>query len=240
MRINLLIILLVLMSMTNSSIALGQDASVKKIAILVAMEKEYNLLKDIAKDKKVVIMQCGIGKVNAAMTCVEMIRDHHPDVILSMGCAGGNGEELQLGDVVVSTETAYHDVYCGVNNPYGQIQGMPTRYESPKWLVERACTISSRVVPGLIVSGDWFVDSKQKMSDIIRYFPEAKAVDMESAAIAQVCHKYQIPFVSLRIISDIPMSEKQASQYEDFWNNVSEKTFSVANEFVKQIKNHHE
>lgn len=76
------------------------------------MEKEYGLLKDIAKDEKVVICQCGIGKVNAAMACVEMIREQYPDIVLTLGCAGGNGSELSLGDVIVSTETVYHDVYC--------------------------------------------------------------------------------------------------------------------------------
>lgn len=118
---------------------------------------------------------------------------------------------------------------------YGQVQGMPTRYESPKWLVEKACNINERVVSGLIVSGDWFVDSKMKMSEILGHFPNAKAVDMESAAIAQVCYKYHVPFVSLRIVSDLPMSDEHASQYAGFWNTVSKKTFSITNEFVKQI-----
>lgn len=229
------------MSILEPTTVIGQDVNnkkiihVPKIGILVAMEKEYNLLKDIAINDQVVIRQCGIGKVNAAMACVEMIREQHPDIVLTLGCAGGNGSELSLGDVIVSTEIAYHDVYCGEDVLYGQVQGMPTRYESPKWLIEKACKINERVVPGLIVSGDWFVDSKQKMSEILGHFPNAIAIDMESAAIAQVCYKYQIPFVSLRIISDIPMSDEHAYQYAGFWNTVSEKTFSIANEFVKQI-----
>lgn len=241
MRKILLTILLMIMSILEPTNVIGQDVNnkkiipVPKIGILVAMEKEYYLMKDIAIDNQVVIRQCGIGKVNAAMACVEMICEQHPDIVLTLGCAGGNGNELSLGDVIVSTETAYHDVYCGEDILYGQVQGMPERYESPKWLIERACKINERVVPGLIVSGDWFVDSKPKMSEILSHYPEAKAVDMESAAIAQVCYKYQIPFVSLRIISDIPMSGEHASQYAGFWNTVSNKTFSIANEFVKQI-----
>lgn len=206
-----------------------------KVGILVAMEKERGLLEGLEDNGSAIINQCGIGKVNAAVGCMEMIREFHPDIILSLGCAGGNGDGLQLGDVVVSTETVYHDVYCGADINYGQVQGMPARYECPKWLVEQACKTGSRVVPGLIVSGDWFVDSKEKMADIIAHFPEARAVDMESAAIAQVCHKYQIPFVSLRIISDLPMSGDKASQYVGFWDTVSEKTFTVAKNFVTQL-----
>mgnify|MGYP002624064444 CR=1 FL=1 len=213
--------------------ASGQE--VKRIGILVAMEKEVDILKDIAKDDRVILMQSGIGKVNAAMACVEMIRKQQPDVVLSLGCAGGNGDGLHLGDVVVSTETAYHDVYCGKELCYGQVQGMPERYESQKWLVEKAYKVDNRVVPGLIVSGDWFVDSKHKMSEVLAHFPEAIAVDMESAAIAQVCYKYQIPFVALRIISDLPLSGEHASQYTGFWNTVSDKTFSVTLLYVESL-----
>lgn len=213
----------------------SQTKHIKKIGILVAMEKEYELLKDIANQDNVVVIQCGIGKVNAAMACVELIRDEQPDIVLSLGCAGGNGEGAHLGDVVISTCTAYHDVYCGEGVLYGQVQGMPDCYETPKWIVEKVCKINNRVVPGLIVSGDWLVDSKQKMSYILACFPEARAVDMESAAIAQVCYKYKIPFVSLRIISDLPMSNEHASQYTDFWKTVSERTFGIATDFVKKI-----
>ena len=235
MNKKLLYVVLIVMSTMNPHSAFGQTPVVKKIGILIAMEKEYNLLKDIQKDDKVVVRQCGIGKVNAAMACVELIRDERPDLVVTLGCAGGNGEKLSLGDVIVSTQTAYHDVYCGDGIRFGQVQGMPERYESPHNFVEKACEMNNRVVPGLIVSGDWFVDSKQKMADILSHYPEAKAVDMESAAIAQVCFQYQVPFVSLRIISDLPMTDEHASQYEDFWNHVSEKTFSIAKDFVELI-----
>ena len=235
MKKNILLILLMVMSILNSTTIMGQDINIKKIGILVAMEKEYNLLTDIANDNQVVIKQCGIGKVNAAMACVEMIRDWRPDVVVTIGCAGGNGNDIHVGDVVVSKETTYHDVYCGEDVCYGQVQGMPQRYESPAWLVEEACKISERVVPGLVVSGDWFVNSKIKMIDILNHIPETKALDMESAAIAQVCYKYNVPFIAFRIISDIPMRDEHGTQYIGFWDTVSEKTFSIAKQFVKQI-----
>ena len=232
---DLLKIMLMVMSILDSTNAFGQDLSIKKIGILVAMEKEYNLLKDIAIDNQVIIKQCGIGKVNAAMACVEMIREQQPDIVLTLGCAGGNGDGIHVGNVVVSTETAYHDVYCGDDILFGQVQGMPERYVTPQWLTAAALKLNEHVHPGLIVTGDWFVDIKEKMQEIIEHYPDAKAIDMESAAIAQVCYCYNVPFISLRIISDIPLVDEHGSQYAGFWKNVSEKTFSIAKDFVKQI-----
>ena len=81
-----------------------------KIGILVAMEKELEQLQSFFSSPDIQIRQSGIGKVNAALTCLQLIREFHPDMIISKGCAGGNGEGIHVGDVVVSTETAYHDV----------------------------------------------------------------------------------------------------------------------------------
>lgn len=208
------------------------------IGVLVAMEKEYNQLKDYFTSDRVTVRLCGIGKVNAAAGCTELIRDCKPDVVISFGCAGGNGEGVHLGDVVVSTETAYHDVYCGPNAAYGQIPGLPERYVTPQWLVHAACREQS-VLPGLIVSGDWFVDTKEKMGGIIDRFPEVKAVDMESAAIAHVCYLHQVPFISVRIISDAPLKDEHASQYLNFWDAVTVTTFAVARTIVERITNSH-
>ena len=231
-RFQVLTIMTVLLS---TNVQAQERAGIQKVGILVAMEKEYNLLKDIAIDNQVIIKQCGIGKVNAAMVCVEMIRDWRPDVVVTIGCAGGNGVGIHVGDIVVSAETAYHDVYCGNDIVYGQVQGMPEKYATPQWLVDVALKMKGHVRSGLIVTGDWFVDSKEKMRDIVSHFPDATAIDMESAAIAQVCNRYNVPFVSLRIVSDIPLADEHGSQYADFWKMVSEKTFSTARDFVKQI-----
>ena len=120
---------------------------------------------------------------------------------------------------------------------YGQVQGMPARYTSPSELVEKAKAVSPRVHAGLIVTGDWFVDSKEKMREIVGHFPEAAAVDMESAAIAQTCHIYGIPFISFRVISDIPLKDTNASQYHDFWNTVADNSFETTREFLLRINN---
>lgn len=213
-----------------------------KIGIIVAMDKELQQLQHLFTDGNVVVEKCGIGKVNAALGAVEMIRRHRPDVIVSSGCAGGNGDDIHVQDVVVGAEVSYHDVYCGTSidqtTVYGQVQGMPARYKADGQLLAKACRVKCEgfsVHPGLIVTGDWFVDSKDKMRDIISHFPEAKAVDMESAAIAQTCYKYGVPFISFRVVSDIPLRDTDASMYHDFWNTIAENSFQVTKTFVESL-----
>ena len=208
-----------------------------KIGIIVAMDKELRQLQSLFTDGNVMVQKCGIGKVNAALGAQRMINEFHPDVIISSGCAGGNGDDINVQDVVVSTELCYHDVYCGTaidnTTQYGQVQGMPVRFKADPWLLKKSGEL--RVHHGLIVTGDWFVDSKEKMREIIGHFPEAKAVDMESAAIAQACYINKVPFISFRIISDIPLRDTNASQYHDFWNTVAENSFQMTRTFVESL-----
>lgn len=207
----------------------------KKIGIIVAMDKEYEQLSKVFEGRTDIVLQkCGIGKVNAAVGATEMLRDHQPDLIVSSGCAGGASTSVEVMDVVAASSYAYHDVYCGDNAAYGQVLGMPARFEAPQALIDKALQIP-RVKAGLTVSGDWFVDSKEKMREILDHFPEAMAVDMESCAIAQVCHRYAVPFISFRVISDIPLKDTKASQYFDFWDRVAEDSFEVTLRFVESI-----
>ena len=120
-----------------------------KIGIISAMDSEHRQLADRLSEKKesgegrfryvegllgqndVVLTQCGIGKVNAAVGAAELIRRHRPDCIVSTGVAGGIDTRLRVGDVVASDRLVYHDVYCGNDGTsYGQVQGMPPRLYS--------------------------------------------------------------------------------------------------------------
>lgn len=212
-----------------------------KVGIIVAMDKELRQLKQLFDGIDVMVQKCGIGKVNAALGAQRMINEFHPDVIISSGCAGGNGDEINVQDVVVSSELAYHDVYCGsaIDNStkYGQVQGMPASFEPEPWLLQKALNLNCgvKVHAGLIVTGDWFVDSREKMREIVGHFPNAKAVDMESCAIAQTCYINKVPFISFRVISDIPLRDTDASQYHDFWNTMAEHSFAVTKSFVESI-----
>ena len=199
------------------------------------MDKEYEQLAKVFHDhRNIVLQKCGIGKVNAAIGATEMIAKHHPDLIISTGCAGGASTSLNVLDVVAASACTYHDVYCGDNAEFGQILGMPARFESPQELMKIAIQIP-HVKTGLTVSGDWFVDSKEKIGEILTHFPDALAVDMESCSIAQTCYRYGVPFVSFRVISDIPLNDTKASQYFDFWNRVAEDSFAVTRQFVEAL-----
>ena len=215
-----------------------------KIGIIVAMDKELRQLQQLFNDKNIRVEKCGIGKVNAALGAQRMINEFHPDVIISSGCAGGNGDDISIQDVVVSAELAYHDVYCGTaiddTTVYGQVQGMPVRFKGDEELLRVAQQFPTqnslfKIHQGLIVTGDWFVDSKEKMREIIGHFPEAKAVDMESAAIAQTCYINKVRFISFRVISDMPLKDTDASQYHDFWNTIDENSFQVTKAFVESL-----
>ena len=213
-----------------------------KIGIIVAMDKELRQLQQLFCNKNVRVEKCGIGKVNAALGAQRMINEFHPDVIISSGCAGGNGDDINIQDVIVSREVTYHDVYCGRaiddTTVYGQVQGLPARYAADPHLLEKAKALNIegiKIHDGLIVTGDWFVDSKEKMRSIIEKFPEAKAVDMESCAIAQTCYINKVPFISFRVISDIPLRDTDASQYHDFWNTIAEHSFQITKSFVESL-----
>ena len=205
------------------------------------MDKELRQLQQVFKNSDVLVQKCGIGKVNAALGAQRMINEFHPDCIISSGCAGGNGDDVNIQDVVVSSELCYHDVYCGtaIDNTtiYGQVQGLPARYQADPHLLAKANALDCgvKIHPGPIVTGDWFVDSKDKMRDIIGHFPDAKAVDMESCAIAQTCYINKVPFISFRVISDMPLHDTDASQYHNFWDTVAEHSFQVTKTFVESL-----
>ena len=213
-----------------------------KIGIIVAMDKELKQLQEVFKNSEVLVQKCGIGKVNAALGAQRMINDFKPDCIISSGCAGGNGDDIDVQDIVVSSELCYHDVYCGKaiddTTVYGQVQGLPARFKADPELLSKALSLQTSGIglhQGLIVTGDWFVDSKEKMREIIGHFPEAKAVDMESCALP-ICYINRVPFISFRVISDIPLRDTNASQYHDFWNTVAENSFQTTRTFVESLK----
>ena len=220
-----------------------------KIGVIIAMDIEYRQMHDaIGGDtgrlgnNEIVLWQCGIGKVNAAVGTMRLIQEHHPDAILSTGLAGGIDPQMQVGDILAATQCVYHDVDCGGISygeyHLGQVQGLPARYQADPHLLNKAISLQTSDIalhPGLIVTGDWFVDSKEKMREIVGHFPEAKAVDMESCAIAQTCYINKVPFISFRVISDIPLRDTDASQYHNFWDTVADHSFQVTKTFVESL-----
>ena len=107
-------------------------------------------------------------------------------------------------------------------------------------MVDKALALSGvvdgiKIRSGLTVSGEWFVDSREKMRQILADFPDAVAVDMESCSIAQTCHIYQTPFISFRIISDVPLKDHKGAQYFDFWNRMAEGSFEITRHYLKAL-----
>ena len=158
--------------------------------------------------RDVVLAQCGIGKVFAAICAQTMILKYNVDAIVNSGVAGTLTSELHIGDVAVSTECVQHDMDTSpIGDPYGLLSGINiVRIPSDKTIAEEfdaVCKeqgINHRL--GLICSGDQFVHTAERRNWIIETFPGGVAVEMEAASIAHVCYVNKVPFVSLRVISD--------------------------------------
>ena len=214
-----------------------------KIGIIVAMDKEMALLLPLIADAstatvngtdfhtgrmgrhQVVACKCGIGKVNAAIGALTLIENFRPDMVVNTGVAGGTGatdDPARVLDVVLATEIAYHDAWCGPGTTRGQVPGFPERFACPLAEEVRKALDAKE---GLLVSGDIFVDEVEDLRRILALYPEAKAVDMESAAIAQTCHTKGVPFVCLRVVSDTPGDGGNAAAYDSFWNDAPARTF---------------
>lgn len=226
-----------------------------KIGIITAMVKEQEQLaqqltdktvREIApftyiegkiKDNTAILMQCGMGKVNAAVGATELIRHFAPDCVISTGVAGGIDTSVHIMDVVASKELVYHDVWCGEGDK-GQVQGLPTYFKGNEVLLKTALEMKSdtKVIGGLICTGDQFIENRKELDVIKTDFPEGLAVDMESGSIAQVCYLFKVPFLSFRIISDSPaQSDENLSQYQNFWGEIAKRSFHVTEAFLHAL-----
>lgn len=213
------------------------------IALIGAMPPEISLLQENLQNlrsehmadfdiycgeyagKNVVLALSGIGKVNAALSTA-LVLQHRPDFVINTGSAGGLGSGLKVGDVVIGTQTAHHDVdVTAFGYAIGHVPRMPARFESDPTLcaaAEKAAAAfeHAAVHRGLIVSGDQFVHSSESVAEVRRHFPDAQAVEMEAAAIAQSCHRFGVPFVVVRAISDLADEEADTS-FETFLKTAS-------------------
>lgn len=179
----------------------------------------------------VTAMQCGIGKVNAAIGAQTLIDTFRPDAVINTGIAGGTGRGAGILDVVIADRVGYYDIWCGPGNPVGQVQECPTSSPAPP----TSATPEPRrphVLTGLIASGDRFISTPDDLAQVLAVRPEALAVDMESGAIAQVCYLRDIPFLAIRVVSDTPGVDNHFEQYTDFWSLAPKSTFSVLRRLI--------
>ncbi|MBO5054683.1 MAG: 5'-methylthioadenosine/adenosylhomocysteine nucleosidase [Muribaculaceae bacterium] len=218
-----------------------------KIGIIVAMDKEMSLLLPMIKNESkttindtvfhtgslgrhdVIAVKCGIGKVNAAIKTMTLIENFHPRLIINTGVAGGTGHGAGVLDVVLASEVAYHDVWCGPGTEPGQAADCPPTFVCPLDDTSVEKLGLGDIKRGLVASGDIFVSHPEDVERILELYPEAMAVDMESGAIAQVCYLKNVPFLCLRVISDTPGAADNIAQYENFWEDAPRHTFETLN-----------
>ena len=231
------------------------------IGIISAMESEHRRLTGLLTSARpvtcgplpgiegvlgahtLVLTRCGIGKVNAALGATELIRRYRPGCVISTGVAGGIDPQLRVGDVVVGRQVVHHDVWCGEGCAWGQVQGLPLYFEGDGRLLHLALSLNGEehgggglIRAGLICTGDRFITDPAELTAIKARFPQGLAVDMESAALAQVCHVYATPFLSFRIISDTPGIEGHLEQYADFWGEMADRSFATTRAFLSALR----
>lgn len=196
------------------------------IGVIGAMEPEIRLLKNhldglqthrfgeleiytgCLNGCRTVLSLSGIGKVNAAIATTLLAQHFQAAYIINTGSAGGIGKGIAVGDVVIGTQTAHHDVdVTAFGYQVGQVPQLPPRFDSHADLVslaQQAATAfdGAAVHRGLIVSGDRFIHDSAAVAEIRSHFPDVLAVEMEAAAIAQVCMRFGVPYVVIRAMSD--------------------------------------
>ena len=156
----------------------------------------------------VMVMQCGIGKVNAAMGTLTLINAFLPEFVINSGVAGGADSTVSVMDIVAGARERL-------------LQLLP---------------VQDNLHKGLICSGDQFIDTMESVKRIKNNFSEALAVDMESGAIAQVCYLCKVPFLALRVISDSPgASHDNTRQYLDFWTDAPRESFTIVKDMIKKL-----
>ncbi len=216
--------------------------TIPKIAIIGAMSCEINEIKNYLTDLKensyqdlkiftgtignkfVILSQSGIGKVNAAINAQYIIDTFHPDMIINTGVAGGLGNGLKIGNIIIAEYLVQHDFdvtflgYAKGNMCNGKDKTKPTKYYCDKNLTENFEKIINEKMPeikyykGVIASGDIFVSDKKRKEEINKTFG-AIAVEMEGCAVAQAASRNGVPFIIIRAISDLADGTKDEYRF---------------------------
>lgn len=206
----------------------------------------FTFLSGVLDGKEVVLLRCGIGKVNAAVGCALLIDRFSPDLVINTGSAGGLAGGLSVGDVVIARSLIHHDVdVTAFDYAPGQVPGQPERFEvrpallglaesSIEALKSRGVLPSSlRHLRGTIGSGDIFVHEGAAVASIRERFPDLSAVEMESAAIAQTCSLFEVDVLVIRALSDVAGVESPVS-FEEFLPLASRHSAEIVREIVKE------
>ncbi|WDF81659.1 5'-methylthioadenosine/adenosylhomocysteine nucleosidase [Lacticaseibacillus pabuli] len=228
-----------------------------KIGVVCAMEEEIRELLAVLDNQKSVtiagqkfydgtingqevsLVECGIGKVQAGMNTALLIDTYHPDLVINTGSAGGIGDGLKVGDVVISSGVAYHDVdSTAFGYLPGQLPQRPQIFKADEkyvQLIKQAAEKTDLTTHvGLIATGDQFVASADQIAKIKQIYPDALASEMEGAAIGQVCTQFGMPFVVIRAMSDVG-DENASVSFDDFIIDAGKRSAAMFLEFLKEI-----
>jgi adenosylhomocysteine nucleosidase len=230
-----------------------------RVGIIGAMDEEVELLRSRLIDREdtslagsefyhgkidsleVVLLKSGIGKVNAALGTALLIEKFKPDVIINTGSAGGFHRDLNVGDVVISTEVRHHDVDVTIfGYEYGQVPRMPAYYSPDQRLVSVAVKSAEKitgiqVAEGLIASGDSFMNDPERVEFIRSKLPDLYAAEMEAAAIAQVAYQFEVPFVIIRSLSDIAGKDSNIS-FDQFLETAAKNSAELILLMLEELK----
>lgn len=229
----------------------------QEIGIIVAMEEEreailnimtdvkveqvYNLrfLKGKIRERNCILVKSGVGKVNAARTTQIMLNQFNIQYVINVGAGGSINGLLNIGDVLIGKEVVQHDFdITAFGHSKGYITGVGDRIICNRELVNELEQIirsmperSYQIKIGVIATGDIFC-TEPWMKDKIRAKFDADVVDMECAAIAQVCYLDNVPFMVIRSISDTPNGEN-ASTFDENLKLASKRCANILKEFLK-------
>ena len=229
------------------------------VGIIGAMEVEVETLKNhmkvrrtvkkagmefyegVLSGKEAVVVKSGIGKVNAAVCTQILIDDFKVDAVINTGIAGSLKAEINIGDIVVSTDLLYHDMDAtNFGYPLGQIPQMDVfSFEADEKLAEVAWKACEEVNPeiqvfkGRIVSGDQFIADKTVKNHIVANF-NGYCTEMEGAAIAHAAYLNNVPFVVLRAISD-KADDSASMDYPTFEKKAVEHCVRLVERFLELL-----
>ena len=188
---------------------------------------------------EVVIVKCGVGKVNAAVCCQTMILTYHPEAIINTGVAGSLSPKLDILDVAVATDAVQHDYdTTALGEPAGalSINGelvtcLPCDAAWRDRLIKAATAVGVKAIPARIASGDQFITRGEDKARIVRQFA-AQACEMEGASIAQVCYLAGVPCAILRAISD-STDGNHSMEFTEFLGRAVENSHRILMEVLK-------
>ncbi len=206
----------------------------------VKVEQIYNLrfLRGKIQEKDCILVKSGIGKVNAARTTQVMIHNFDIQYIINLGTGGSINGMLNIGDIVISKQVVQHDFdITAFGHSKGYISGVGDKIICDRELMNEMEQIiqsiperSYQIKMGVIATGDIFC-ADLWMKDKIRVKFSADVVDMECAAIAQVCYLDNVPFIAIRSISNTP-NGKNANISDENLKLASKRCANILKEFL--------